>query len=84
MNKDMKTKISASSFKRGSENLDPNASAETGKGVNKLKGVSRLPVLAKSLQPALSELSQNPSLNRWEQRPLMVRTSNSGHYTNLK
>ncbi|KAG1961449.1 hypothetical protein F2P79_005545 [Pimephales promelas] len=71
MNQDMKTKISASSFKRGSENLDPNASAETGKGVNKLKGVSRLPVLAKSLQPALSELSQNPSLNRWEQRPLM-------------
>ncbi|XP_056094799.1 uncharacterized protein troap [Rhinichthys klamathensis goyatoka] len=71
MNQDLKTKLSASSFKRGSENLDPNASAETGKGVNKLKAVSRLPVLAKSLQPALSELSQNPSLNRWEQRPLM-------------
>ncbi|ROL46926.1 hypothetical protein DPX16_20578 [Anabarilius grahami] len=70
MNQDLKTKLSASSFKRGSENLDPNASAETGKGVNKLKAVSRLPVLAKSLQPALSELSQNPSHNRWEQRPL--------------
>ncbi|XP_067226956.1 uncharacterized protein troap isoform X1 [Chanodichthys erythropterus] len=69
MNQDLKTKLSASSFKRGSENLDPNASAETGKGVNKLKAVSRLPVLAKSLQPALSELSQNPSHNRWEQRP---------------
>ncbi|KAL0158103.1 hypothetical protein M9458_046179, partial [Cirrhinus mrigala] len=54
----------------GSENLDPNASAENGKGFNRLKGVSRLPVLAKSLQPALSELSQNPSHNRWEQRPL--------------
>ncbi|CAM4678505.1 unnamed protein product [Leuciscus chuanchicus] len=70
MNQDLKTKLSASSFKRGSENLDPNASAETGKGVNKLKAVSRLPVLAKSMQPAQIELSQNPSLNRWEQRPL--------------
>ncbi|XP_073678806.1 uncharacterized protein [Garra rufa] len=68
--KHQELKTKNSSFKRGSENLDPNASAETGKGVNKLKGVSRLPVLAKSLQPALSELSQNPSQNRWEQRPL--------------
>ncbi|RXN11732.1 ATP-dependent 6- muscle type-like protein [Labeo rohita] len=63
-------KSKSASSKRGSENLDPNASAENGKGVSKLKGVSRLPVLAKSLQPALSELSQNPSHNRWEQRPL--------------
>ncbi|XP_057175432.1 uncharacterized protein troap isoform X2 [Triplophysa rosa] len=55
------------SSKRGSENLDPNASAEGGKGVNKLKGVSRLPVLAKSLQPAGNDLSPQ---NRWEQRPL--------------
>ncbi|KAA0707165.1 hypothetical protein E1301_Tti002486 [Triplophysa tibetana] len=56
----------AASSKRGSENLDPNAEAEAGKGVNKLKGVSRLPVLAKSL-PAGNDLSQQ---NRWEQRPL--------------
>ncbi|XP_056306058.1 uncharacterized protein troap isoform X2 [Danio aesculapii] len=67
---DLKTKASASSFKRGSENLDPSASAEAGKVVSKLKGVSRLPVLAKSLHPALSELSQNPNDNKWEQRPL--------------
>ncbi|XP_043079995.1 uncharacterized protein LOC122328386 isoform X2 [Puntigrus tetrazona] len=65
---ELKTK--SASFKRGSENVDPCASAETEKGVGKLKGVSRLPVLAKSLQPALSELSQNPSHNSWEQRPL--------------
>ncbi|XP_059396426.1 uncharacterized protein LOC132129029 [Carassius carassius] len=65
---ELKTKSASS--KRGSENVDPNASPETGKGVNKLKGVSRLPVLAKSLQPALSELSQNPSHNKWEQRAL--------------
>lgn len=67
---DLRTKPSASSMKRGSENLDPSASAEAGKVVSKLKGVSRLPVLAKSLQPALSELSQNPNHNKWEQRPL--------------
>ncbi|XP_073795176.1 uncharacterized protein troap isoform X4 [Danio rerio] len=67
---DLRTKPSASSTKRGSENLDPSASAEAGKVVSKLKGVSRLPVLAKSLQPALSELSQNPNHNKWEQRPL--------------
>uniref|UniRef100_A0A672KXN1 Uncharacterized LOC107570394 n=1 Tax=Sinocyclocheilus grahami TaxID=75366 RepID=A0A672KXN1_SINGR len=67
-NQELKTKSASS--KRGSENLDPNASGETGKGVGKLKGISRLPVLAKSLQPALSELSQNPSHNSWEQRPL--------------
>lgn len=75
MTQDLKTKLSASS-KRGSENLDPNASAETAKGVNKLKAVSRLPILAKSLQPALSELSQNPSHNRWEQRPLTGKVQN--------
>ncbi|XP_067303348.1 uncharacterized protein troap [Pseudorasbora parva] len=75
MTQDLKTKLSASS-KRGSENLDPNASAETAKGVNKLKVVSRLPILAKSLQPALSELSQNPSHNRWEQRPLTGKVQN--------
>ncbi|KAL1250084.1 hypothetical protein QQF64_021089 [Cirrhinus molitorella] len=68
--KHQELKTKSASSKRGSENLDPNASADTGKGVNKLKGVSRLPILAKSLQPALSELSQNPSQNRWEQRPL--------------
>ncbi|XP_042607173.1 uncharacterized protein LOC109075376 isoform X2 [Cyprinus carpio] len=67
-NQELKTKSASS--KRGSENLDPNASGEAGKGVSKLKGISRLPVLAKSLQPALSALSQNPSHNSWEQRPL--------------
>uniref|UniRef100_A0A8C2EBM7 Si:ch211-156j22.4 n=1 Tax=Cyprinus carpio TaxID=7962 RepID=A0A8C2EBM7_CYPCA len=67
-NQELKTKSASS--KRGSENLDPNASGEAGKGVGKLKGISRLPVLAKSLQPALSALSQNPSHNSWEQRPL--------------
>uniref|UniRef100_A0A8C1VJW4 Si:ch211-156j22.4 n=1 Tax=Cyprinus carpio TaxID=7962 RepID=A0A8C1VJW4_CYPCA len=68
--KHQELKTKSASSKRGSENLDPSASPETGKGVSKLKGVSRLPVLAKSLQPALSELSQNPSYNRWEQRAL--------------
>lgn len=67
--KNLELKTKSASSKRGSENLDPNASGETGKGVGKLKGISRLPVLAKSLQPALSELSQNPSHNSWEQRP---------------
>ncbi|XP_051516471.1 uncharacterized protein LOC127419251 [Myxocyprinus asiaticus] len=63
-----KAKLSAvPSSKRGSENLDPNASSEARKGVNKLRGVSRLPVLAKSLKPGLTDLTQNP---RWEQRPL--------------
>ncbi|KTG32386.1 hypothetical protein cypCar_00027399 [Cyprinus carpio] len=68
--KHQELKTKSASSKRGCENLDPSASPETGKGVSKLKGVSRLPVLAKSLQPALSELSQNPSYNRWEQRAL--------------
>uniref|UniRef100_A0A8C2CHB0 Si:ch211-156j22.4 n=1 Tax=Cyprinus carpio TaxID=7962 RepID=A0A8C2CHB0_CYPCA len=68
--KHQELKTKSASSKRGSENLDPSASPETGKGVSKLKGVSRLPVLAKSLQPALNELSQNPSYNRWEQRAL--------------
>lgn len=71
--KHQELKTKSASSKRGSENLDPNASGEAGKGVSKLKGISRLPVLAKSLQPALSALSQNPSHNSWEQRPLTVR-----------
>ncbi|XP_058618751.1 uncharacterized protein troap isoform X2 [Onychostoma macrolepis] len=68
--KHQELKTKSTSSKRGSENLDPNVCTETEKGVSKLKGVSRLPVLAKSLQAALSELSQNPSHNSWEQRPL--------------
>lgn len=69
MNKTKQTTVGSS--KKGSENLDPNASAEAGKGVNnKLKGVSRLPVLAKSLQPSGNDLSQQ---NRWEQRPLTCK-----------
>ncbi|XP_051946783.1 uncharacterized protein LOC127618396 isoform X2 [Xyrauchen texanus] len=64
-----KDKLSAvPSSKRGSENLDPNASTEAGKAVNKMRCVSRLPVLAKSLQPGLTDLTQSP---KWEQRPLM-------------
>ncbi|TRZ00046.1 hypothetical protein DNTS_033588 [Danionella cerebrum] len=55
--------------KRGSENLDPSAPTELCKA-NKLKGVSRLPVLARSLQPSVWEPSQNLSHNRWEQKPL--------------
>ncbi|XP_016378058.1 uncharacterized protein troap isoform X3 [Sinocyclocheilus rhinocerous] len=76
---ELKTKSASS--KRRSENLDPNTSAETGKGVGKLKGVSRLPVLAKSLQPALSELSQNPSHNRWEQSALTSKAQKKRIYT---
>ncbi|XP_072552555.1 uncharacterized protein troap [Salminus brasiliensis] len=59
------------SSKRGSENQDPNESAKSLKGVNKLKTVSRLPVLAKSLQPVLTDISQSPGLKRWEERPLL-------------
>uniref|UniRef100_A0A672PLB2 Uncharacterized LOC107563632 n=1 Tax=Sinocyclocheilus grahami TaxID=75366 RepID=A0A672PLB2_SINGR len=76
---ELKTKRASS--KRGSENLDPSAFAETGKGVGKLKGVSRLPVLAKSLQPALSELSQNPSHNRLEQSALTSKAQKKRIYT---
>ncbi|XP_055045275.2 uncharacterized protein troap isoform X3 [Misgurnus anguillicaudatus] len=65
VNKTKQTAVSTS--RRGSENLDPNAEADAGKGLSKLKGVSRLPVLAKSLQSAVNDLSQQ---NKWEQRPL--------------
>ncbi|XP_051518982.1 uncharacterized protein LOC127420601 isoform X2 [Myxocyprinus asiaticus] len=68
LNKDKLCAVPSS--KRGTENLDPNASTEAGKGVNKLRGVSRLPVLARSLQPGLTDLTQNP---KWEQRPLTVK-----------
>ncbi|KAL7864977.1 hypothetical protein AOLI_G00163970 [Acnodon oligacanthus] len=57
--------------KTGSENRDPSEATKPTKGVNKLKTVSRLPVLAKSLQPVLSEVSQTPGNSRWEERPLL-------------
>lgn len=62
----------APTSKRGAENKDPSQSAKPAKGVNTLTGVSRLPVLAKSLQPAGKDTSPNPAHNRWEQRPLLV------------
>ncbi|KAI4900779.1 hypothetical protein NFI96_017575 [Prochilodus magdalenae] len=58
-------------FKRGSENQDPNEAAKSSKGGNKLKTVSRLPVLAKSMQPVLTDISQSPGHKRWEERPLL-------------
>ncbi|KAK3547849.1 hypothetical protein QTP86_031961 [Hemibagrus guttatus] len=61
----------AQSSKRGAENKDPNESAKPAKGVNKLTGVSRLPVLAKSLQSAVTDASPNPAHKRWEERPLL-------------
>uniref|UniRef100_A0A671TCR2 Si:ch211-156j22.4 n=1 Tax=Sinocyclocheilus anshuiensis TaxID=1608454 RepID=A0A671TCR2_9TELE len=79
--KHQELKTKSASSKRRSENLDPNAFAETGKGVGKLKGVSRLPVLAKSLQPALSELSQNPSHSRWERSALTSIAQKKRIYT---
>ncbi|XP_017563224.1 tastin [Pygocentrus nattereri] len=57
--------------KTGSENQDPNEATKPTKGVNKLKTVSRLPILAKSLQPVLTEVSQTPGNKRWEERPLL-------------
>ncbi|XP_017342966.1 tastin [Ictalurus punctatus] len=59
----------AQSSKRGAENKDPNEPAKPTKGVNKLKGVSRLPVLAKS--QAVTDISSNPSHRRWEERALL-------------
>ncbi|KAG9269765.1 tastin isoform X1 [Astyanax mexicanus] len=59
------------SSKRGSENQDPNETAKTTKGANKLKTISRLPVLAKSIQPVLTDIPQSPGLKRWEERPLL-------------
>lgn len=59
----------AHSSKRGAENKDPRESA---KGVNTLTGVSRLPVLAKSLLSDGKDISPNPAHNRWEERPLLV------------
>ncbi|XP_036448180.1 uncharacterized protein LOC118822957 isoform X2 [Colossoma macropomum] len=61
----------AQSSKTGSENQDPNEATKPTKGVNKLKTVSRLPVLAKSLQPVLTEVSQTPGYKKWEERPLL-------------
>ncbi|XP_060794434.1 uncharacterized protein troap isoform X2 [Neoarius graeffei] len=61
----------AQSSKTGAENKDPNESAKPAKGVHKLTGVSRLPVLAKSLQPAVTSVSPNPAHKRWEERPLL-------------
>ncbi|MCJ8741493.1 hypothetical protein PDJAM_G00071400 [Pangasius djambal] len=61
----------AQSSKRGAENKDPNETAKPAKGVNKLTGVSRLPVLAKSLQLSVTDISPNPAHKRWEERPLL-------------
>ncbi|XP_062397281.1 uncharacterized protein troap [Sardina pilchardus] len=53
--------------KRGLENQDPSP-PERSKNTVKLKGVSRLPVLAKSLQqPAATD----PTQIKWEERPLL-------------
>lgn len=62
----------AQSSKRGAENKDPNESTQPAKGVNKLTGVSRLPVLAKTLQSAVTDISPNPAHKRWEEKPLLV------------
>ncbi|KAB5546160.1 hypothetical protein PHYPO_G00068920 [Pangasianodon hypophthalmus] len=64
----------AQSSKRGAENKDPNETAKPAKGVNKLTGVSRLPVLAKLLQSAVTDISPNPAHKRWEERPLLGKT----------
>ncbi|KAL6483055.1 hypothetical protein MHYP_G00079270 [Metynnis hypsauchen] len=57
--------------KTGSENRAPDEATKPTKGVNKVKTVSRLPVLAKSMQPVLTEISQTPGNKRWEERPLL-------------
>ncbi|XP_066527942.1 tastin [Hoplias malabaricus] len=59
------------SSKRGSENQDPNEAAKPTNAVNKLRSVTRLPVLKKSIQPVLTDISQSPGHKRWEERPLL-------------
>ena len=55
--------------KRGVENQDPSAPERGAITANKLKGVSRLPVLVKSLQlPATTD----PTQMKWQERPLLV------------
>ncbi|XP_053337849.1 uncharacterized protein troap isoform X1 [Clarias gariepinus] len=63
--------FTAQSSERGAENKDPNESAKPAKGVNKQTAVSRLPVLAKSLQTAVTDFPSNPANKRWEERPLL-------------
>ncbi|XP_031421616.1 tastin isoform X2 [Clupea harengus] len=54
--------------KRGVENQDPSAPERGAITANKLKGVSRLPVLVKSLQlPATTD----PTQMKWQERPLL-------------
>ncbi|KAI5095621.1 hypothetical protein C0J45_14051, partial [Silurus meridionalis] len=61
------------SSKKGAENRDPNESTKPAKGVNKLPGVSRLPVLAKTLKSSVTDISPNPAHVRWEERHLQVK-----------
>ncbi|XP_047663364.1 uncharacterized protein LOC113658360 isoform X3 [Tachysurus fulvidraco] len=61
----------AQSSKRGAENKDPNESAKPAKGANDCKGVSRLPVLAKSMRSSVTDISPNPANKKWEERPLL-------------
>uniref|UniRef100_A0AAY4EIP2 Uncharacterized protein n=1 Tax=Denticeps clupeoides TaxID=299321 RepID=A0AAY4EIP2_9TELE len=58
--------------KRGLENKDPSVAG-------RLKGVSRLPVLAKSLQhPTTAEAALGVTQMKWEQRPLLVGSCTRG------
>ncbi|XP_060750420.1 uncharacterized protein troap isoform X2 [Tachysurus vachellii] len=61
----------AQTSKRGAENKDPNESAKPAKGANDCKGVSRLPVLVKSMHSAVTDISRNPAHQKWEERPLL-------------
>uniref|UniRef100_A0A4W4F1U4 Uncharacterized protein n=1 Tax=Electrophorus electricus TaxID=8005 RepID=A0A4W4F1U4_ELEEL len=60
----------APSSNGGSENRDPKETSNRTKGGNKSRGVSRLPVLAKSMQTLSTDICQSPSHRRWEGRPL--------------
>ncbi|XP_062871560.1 uncharacterized protein troap isoform X2 [Trichomycterus rosablanca] len=56
--------------KKDVENQDPNAAKPT-KGGSKMLGVSRLPVLAKSLHSAGPDTSEETGHKKWEERPLL-------------
>ncbi|XP_063064274.1 proline-rich protein 36 [Engraulis encrasicolus] len=56
--------------KRGGENQDPSTSTQKAASTVKLKGLSRLPVLAKTFQP---QPTSDSILKKWEERPLLSK-----------
>ncbi|XP_076874678.1 uncharacterized protein troap isoform X2 [Brachyhypopomus gauderio] len=71
MSESSRTKpLTVQASKRGSENQDPNETKHTKVG-NKMKSVSRLPVLVKSMQTVSTVVCKTPIHNIWEERPLL-------------